>query len=275
VAAVSALAVLDFSGTLSIAAVGFAAPERIAAELRRSGLWALGLDSPELFWERLVNPTWQEGSTTTSGYTAVIGDAVSALLAARGDRTPRDVIDRCVRAFAGRYLAASTVAPQWRGFLQRLTRRDGVGIVVATDHYAEATGHITAELAALGLDGAAVGQVRDPSRQIAVANSADLGCHKSSEPYWRAVAAALGVRAPSRVVLIDDFGANEAHGDAYAKPARVRQRRSDTCAVLSSAFGVVPDVFAFEPTSGATAVDVQARVDDAERFTMSLLSMSS
>jgi hypothetical protein len=272
-AAPDALVVVDFSGTLSIAAVRFAAPERLAAELHRTGLGALGVDSPELFWERLVNPTWHEGSTTARGYTAVMGDATASLLAASGRRPPRDIIDRCVRAFAARYFAGSGIAPQWRGFLERLRRRDDVGTVVATDHYAEATAHIAAELDSLGLEGVAVARLREPSRQVAIANSADLGCHKSSGPYWRAVAAAVG--APSRVTLIDDFGANEAHGDAHADAARVRRRRADTCAVLSSAFGVTPDAYAFVLSPDATTDDIRARVDDAERFTMSVLSIPS
>lgn len=275
-AAGTPLVVLDFSGTLSRDAVHFAAPDRIGAELRRSGLSALGIDSPELFWEELVAPTWQEGSTTTRGYTAVLTAAAIEVLEARGHDPRRDTVRRCVRAFAERYFACSTIAPQWRGYLQRLTHRDDVVVVVvATDHYAEATAHITAQLARLGVNGAPVARHHAASRSVVVANSADLGCHKSSAQYWHTIVRALHPAAVSRVALIDDFGANEARGDAYAVAERVRQRRATTSALLMSVFGVPSDVYPFVARTDATTDDMVDLVAGAERFTMNVLSTPS
>ncbi|HSK97271.1 MAG TPA: hypothetical protein VK891_11685, partial [Euzebyales bacterium] len=171
------LIVLDFSGTLSLDAVRFAAPDRIGTELARSGLEALGI-SPELFWQRLVAPTWYDASTTTRGYVEAVSAAASQVLRARGRDVPRDTVRRCVRTLADRYFAGSTIAAQWWDCLRQLAARDDAVVVVATDHYAEATAHITAELATLGLDGTPVthgGPARD---RVLIANSADLGHHK-------------------------------------------------------------------------------------------------
>jgi hypothetical protein len=271
----TALVVLDFSGTLSIAAVRFAAPDRIDAELRRSGLWALGIDSPELFWERLIDPTWSEGSTTTRGYTAVLATVAAEVLHERGRSSAPEAIRRCVSAFADRYLACSTIAPQWRGFLQRLSARDDAAVVVATEHYAEATGHITAELARIGARGVPVTQHRSGSREVLVANSAELGCDKSSARYWQLIHRALAPATVSRVVVIDDFGANEAPGDPYAEGERVRRRRAAMTDVLTSVFRVPPDVYPFVVRTDASPADLADLVARAERFTMNVLSSHS
>jgi hypothetical protein len=268
----TALVVLDFSGTLSLDAVRFAAPDRIAAELRDAGLWSLGIDSAPLFWDRVIRPSWQHGSTTTTGYLTVLSDAVAEVLRTRRQDVPRETIERCVGAFAVRYFACSTIAPQWRGCLKRLTGRDGTTVVVATDHYAEATAHISAELATLDISSGpvAAGVAEEP--RVAVANSADLGWHKASARYWQAVASALGLHPISRLVLIDDFGANEAAGDTYADPARVARRHAGASALLSEVFAVDPDVYPFTLQPDVTAGDIQRMVDDAERFTMNVLS---
>jgi hypothetical protein len=289
------LVVLDFSGTLSLDAVRFAAPDRIAAELRDAGLWSLGIDSVPLFWDRVIHPSWQRGSTTSTGYLTVLADAVAEVLRTRRDDVARETIERCVGAFAVRYFACSTIAPQWRGYLKRLAVHDATTLVVATDHYAEATAHISAELATLGITSAPVAGGAAEEPRIAVANSADLGCHKTSTRYWQTVARALGrhprVRAAtqsrsvgepasgdltvSRLVLIDDFGANEAFGDTYADPARVARRHAGASTVLSEVFAVDPDVYPFTLPPDATAGDIQRMVDDAERFTMNVLSRPS
>ena len=60
--------VLDYSGTLSIGAVLFSTPERLAEALRQSGLANLGVTTPAAFWDQIVNPTWEKGSTTSAGY---------------------------------------------------------------------------------------------------------------------------------------------------------------------------------------------------------------
>jgi hypothetical protein len=272
---VTTLVVLDFSGTLSLDMVRFAAPDRIGAELRRSGLEALGIDSPELFWERLVTPTWGEASTTTRGYAEVLTDEVSRVLRAHGRDARADAIQRSVRAFVDRYLACSTIAPQWQGCLRRLADHADAAPVVATDHYAEATARIVAEMARLGVPGAPAGSSGVAAGAVTVANSADLGCHKTSARYWRAVGHALRPSEISRVVLVDDFGANEAPGDVYADATRVQQRHADTIAALTSVFAVAPHVYPFVLPDAATSDDVAGLVAGAEGFTMNILSRPS
>ena len=137
-----ALAVLDFSGTLSPGAAGFAADDRIAAELRRSGLAALGFADPADFWHVLVNPTWERGSTSRIGYVPVLTDAAAAHVGRRGDGVDRVAIARAVRRFADRYLTASAIAHPWHRWLRQLDALTDVRVVVATDHYAEATDRI-------------------------------------------------------------------------------------------------------------------------------------
>lgn len=286
-AAPRALVVLDFSGTLSVAAPRFGAPDAIAARLRACGLWDLGIDSVELFWQRLVDPTWERGSTTAAGYAEVLAGAAAEVLRERGRDVGADDVLRCVTALRDQYFAAATIAPQWRGFLQRLRTVDDTGIVVATDHYADATAHIGGELAALGVPAApvtratdgrspapvAVGTSTPPgSARVAIANSADIGAHKASAQFWHTVRRTLGPGRVHRMVMIDDFGANEPGSDSYADPVRVRRRRAATFDVLSSVFAVDPEVYPFVLPPGADAADIAARVGDAERTTMTVLS---
>lgn len=270
-----ALVVLDFSGTLSPDAVRFAAPDRIVEELRRAGLWELGIDSTALFWEQVIDPSWHEGSTTTTSYLAVLSDAVAEVLRTRDRDVAREIIERCVGAFAVRYFACSTIAPQWRGYLTRVIGRGDTTVVVATDHYAEATAHIGAELATLGIASAPISDSLTDEPRVAVANSADLGCHKATARYWQAIGRTLGPHPVSCLVLIDDFGANEATGDTYADPAQVARRHAGASALLSEVFAVDPDVYPFTLPPEATASDIQRMVDDAERFTMNVLSRPS
>ena len=263
--------VLDFSGTLSVEGPQFAAPETLADRLRDSGLWELGIDDPRLFWERLVHPTWHRGSTTTDGYAAVLAGAAAGVLHERGRDVPPATIELAAAAFAGHYFAHSPIAPQWHGCLRRLHDRDHLTLVVATDHYAEATAHITAELTALGLDGASVTQACAPG-QLLIANSADIGHHKTTAEFWKPVHGALDHDDVAALVLIDDFGANEADAAGYADRERIRRRSRATRAALSAVFGVAPHVVSFVLPPNATPDDVTAMVTAAERSTMTVLS---
>ncbi len=266
-----AVVVLDFSGTLSVAAPQFAAPGTLAARLRDSGLWELGIDSPRLFWERLVNPTWQRGSTTTDGYATVLTGAAAGVLHERGRDVPPATIELAAAAFAGHYFAHSPIAPQWHAFLRRLHDLDHVTPVIATDHYAEATAHITAELASLGLDGTPVTHASTPG-QLLIANSADIGHHKTTEQFWAPVRDALGHDGRAPLVLIDDFGANEADAAGYADRERIRRRSRATRAALAGVFGVTPHVVSFVLPPNATEDDIAGMVAAAERSTMTVLS---
>lgn len=241
------LAVLDFSGTLSPGAARFAAPDRIADELRRSGLADLGFADPDDFWRVLVNPTWARGSTTRAGYVTVLTDAAVAHLHRRGGRdVDRGAVHIAVRRFAARYLAASAIAPAWRPWLRRLAGRPGTAVVVATDHYAEATARILDELVVAGVTAVALpvgapaptedhgdAPTVDPGA-VVVANSADLGHHKQTRPFWDRVAGAVGPVA--RVAVVDDFGAAEPGADAYADRDRIAARRATTVGLLADVF---------------------------------------
>lgn len=249
VGTVDGLAVLDFSGTLSLGAARFAAPARLSDELRRSGLADLGIASPEAFWDALVNPTWDRGSTTTEGYVTVLATAAVAHLRERGTAVDGATVRSIVQRFADRYFAASTIDDAWRPWLHRLVDLPRTAVVVATDHYAEATAHIVGQLAHLDVDAVTVrpdtpGSNADPpagpsdapglERAVLVANSADIGHHKQSSAFWSPVVDVLGTR--DRVAVIDDFGANEAEADAYAHDARVQRRRQATTSLLADVF---------------------------------------
>lgn len=266
----AALVAFDFSGTLTIAGPQFAADDVLADRLREAGLWELGIDSAELFWQRLVAPTWQRGSTTADGYASVLAGAAAGVLHERGRDVPPATIERATAAFAGRYFAHSVIAPQWDGFLQRLRAMSQVAVVIATDHYAEATAHITAELAARGVDAAPVAGATHVPAQILIANSADLGHVKATPDFWRPVRQAVG--AVERLVLVDDFGVNEQLSDAYADREQVRRRRRATTAALQEVFGHAPHLVPFVLPPRCDHVEIAQRVDTAERSTMSALS---
>lgn len=270
---VRALVVLDFSGTLSVAAARFSAPERLSAELERCGLAALGIDTPEVFWARLVNPTWRRGSMTRTGYVTVLTAAALDLLGERGQAADAKVVRDSVRRFADRYFAASTIAASWTPWLLRLVAQPDAVVMVATDHYAEATGHIIDQIAANGLTAAAMANAtRAPAAQIVVANSADVGHHKTDRGFWDVVAQVVG--AVDRVVVIDDFGANEQDADAYGMQEQVTRRRLTTTELLSATFSAPVTALPFVLDNCADAA-LRRRVDDAGGTTMSILSKAS
>jgi predicted nucleic acid-binding protein len=260
------LAVLDFSGTLSPGAAGFAADSRIADELRHSGLAELGFAAPTDFWEVLVNPTWERGSTTRDGYVTVLADAAVAHLAARGG-VDHAAVARAVRRFADRYLAASTIAHPWHRWLRRLDTLGDVRVVVATDHYAEATGRIVDELAAAGVTASPVGAPDGDRGATAtlVANSADLGHHKQDRPFWEIVARTVG--RVERAAVVDDFGAAEPGADAYANDDRVDRRRAATTGLLAAVFDAAVTTVPCAPADAADA----ATVDRAGRTVLEAL----
>ncbi|HEX6255934.1 MAG TPA: hypothetical protein VFZ70_09005 [Euzebyales bacterium] len=251
-----ALAVLDFSGTLSPGAAGFAADDRIAAELRRSGLAALGFADPADFWHVLVNPTWERGSTSRIGYVTVLTDAAAAHLGRRGDGVDRVAIARAVRRFADRYLTASAIAHPWHRWLRQLDALTDVRVVVATDHYAEATDRIVDELSAAGVTASSIAATAhdDGGTTTLVANSADLGHHKQDRHFWEIVARTVG--PVCRLAVADDFGAAEPGADAYAQDERVGQRRATTTALLAAVFDADVTTVRCAPTDAADATTV-------------------
>lgn len=265
-----AVVVLDFSGTLSVAAARFAAPERLTGELERSGLAALGIDTVDVFWERLVNPTWERGSTTSAGYVTVLTAAAVELLRERGEHVEPAAVGACVERFADRYFASSTIAAPWMPWLRQIVGVPGAHVVVATDHYREASGHIVSQLARHGLSARAV---TDPigarEDRVLVATSADIGHHKADRGFWDPVVQTVG--AVDAVVVIDDFGANEQQADAYAAQRQVAHRQRAMTELLSVRFGAPVTTVPFVLDDDGDA-DLGRRVDEVGETTMSVLS---
>lgn len=232
------LIIFDFSGTLSHEAPQFAAPESLMRELTASGLAAFGVDSPRTFWEELVNPTWIEGSTTAAGYKKVLQDRIIAALHPDLPPDGRVRLAAAVAAFADRYFSHSRIDARWAPFLTQLQDDPSVMAVIATDHYAEATDCLLKFLGEWQIRAAAFrGAIpipRPPS--FIVANSADLGVHKSDPAFWQILKKGLYLSPIHHILLIDDFGGNEQAQDGYSDPRKVDARMRQTVRTLESVF---------------------------------------
>lgn len=264
------LVILDFSGTLCLAAPRFAAPDALRDKLEKCGLAALGV-TPDLFWSELVNPTWTEGSTTRAGYRRVLTERLAALKprASRGD------IDRAVSRFSDSYFRANIVDPLWTAFLRTCVRQAGLATVIATDHYVEATDAILNSLAGLGIPARPITEsASPPARQaIRVANSADLGAHKSDLPFWNNVRLALECEEWKGVLLVDDFGINEPEGDAYGEREKIDRRRAETTARLGEVFQATVSCYFFslrpaaaDPAGNPAAARIAGALEALEGF---------
>jgi len=231
------LVIFDYSGTLSPDAVRFAEDDNLTEELERSGLAALGVADPETFWNETVNPTWEEGSTTPIGYREAIFRRIKE---AFSPAVPDDQIRLSAARFIDSYLTHSPVDGLWRPILKKLGEQPSVITVIATDHYAEATGYIVRHLGEMGagampLKDAPGASVSSP---FIVANSADMGAHKADRLFWETIKGPLGLDALRSVLIIDDFGFNEEAGDSYADRQKVDGRKGATLALLEGVFGV-------------------------------------
>ncbi|NLA25925.1 MAG: hypothetical protein GX878_00870 [Firmicutes bacterium] len=236
----SNVAVLDFSGTLSPGAAHFGQAEILQQALQDSGLTGLGLDGPT-FWNKVINPAWQEGSTTARGYSRLLCEGVLRLATARGKIPDEEAVSTAASLFTAYYLDYSTIHPRWFPLLKQLVQRKIT--VVATDHYAEATGHIIRQLKGAGLHAAPALYAR--SGHILVANSADLGAHKESPSFWKALRHTIKEAAPSSLLLVDDFGYNEQREDNYSRAEMVFARRTRTVAAIELSWHIPVSVFPF------------------------------
>jgi hypothetical protein len=249
------LLIFDYSGTLSLEAPRFGEPENLLRALAESGLAALGVSTPDIFWERIVNPTWVEGSTTQAGYKRVMAERIADLRLAPG--ASAEEIAAAASRFVDRYLEHSRIETDWRPLLTRLSENPDVRVIVATDHYAEATGRIMAELGAWGIPAAKIGTTPAcspagksgalPCRHpFLIANSADLGSWKVDAAFWETVKAKIGQDKLDRLVVVEDFGFNEAAGDGYGgEAAKIARRREQTRATLREVFGVEAEIIPF------------------------------
>lgn len=253
------LIIFDYSGTLSLAAAAFSRPDSLMQHLQISGLFKLGVDSASLFWE-IVNATWLEGSTTRRGYKRVMQERIAELFPEKAIVNQRE-ISRAAGNFVEAYFDHSGIDENWRLILQQLWSDKSVDVVIATDHYAEATEAIIKNLGQWNIP--AIPLSADVKRNFAVANSADLGMHKDQQQFWQTVQNVLWQNY-SRVLLVDDFGQNEQEGDAYGNPVKVSERRKMTVQLLRTVFASDVESISFavndENISGSIA-DTSAIID--------------
>ena len=239
--------IFDYSGVLSLEAPRFGRPDNLVRALEESGLAALGVATPEIFWENIVNPTWIEGSTTATGYARVMAERIAALSLAPD--APKSEIETAASRFVAKYLAFSRIDPRWRPVLARLSEHPAAFTVIATDHYAEATGKIIGYLNSWGIPGRKIGTGEEspslPASKFVVANSADIGVWKADRRFWEILKSQLPLTAVRRILLIDDFGLNEESGDSYGVRAKVLARQEKTIANLEETFQAVVGVAPF------------------------------
>jgi hypothetical protein len=237
------LLIFDYSGTLSIEMPRFARPGNLRRALTESGLAAFGVTSPGIFWEGIVNPTWVEGSTTQASYKRVMAERIAALGLAPGASAGE--IAAAVSRFVASYLDHSRIEPDWRPLLARLSEKPDVGVIVATDHYAEATGRIIDALGAWGIPAVKIGAAPN-HHAFLIANSADLGAWKADAAFWETLKAKLRQDKVERLLVVDDFGFNEAAGDAYrGEQTRIAARKERTREMLRKVFQVEAEIIPF------------------------------
>ncbi len=237
------LVIFDFSGTLSLGAVLFGKDKTIRQALKNSGLKDLGIEEPAKLWNDLVEPTWEEGSTTTSGYVDVLTRQAEQLLCGGENGTDPGEIRKAASHFVNAYFSYSLIDPRWEPAFQFLNSRTDTDTVIATDHYAEATEHIISELYKIDLKAAPL-DLALRQEKFFVANSADLGCRKSTGEFWTILKDYLGPGVYDQILVVDDFGFNEQE-DFYGGKTKALDRRAKVTALLKEVFEIEPHVFPF------------------------------
>ena len=200
------LVIFDYSGTLSLASVLFGRPDNLMVQLKESGLYDLGIKNLDFFWREIVAPTWEEGSTTGIGYAGMIEKRLRERFpdSNRDDRKTRAAAARFVRS----YLDNSAPDPAWIPLLRRLTSRRETAVIIATDHYAEATAAILRFLESLNVPAiSAPAAFQSPGawNRLVVANSADLGFPKGDRRFWEILKGRLSLATARRILYVDDF----------------------------------------------------------------------
>jgi hypothetical protein len=242
------LILLDFSGTLSIEAVNFGQKGTLFPYLEESGLVELGVASEEFFWREIVTPTWQEGSTTRRGYINILTERITALRRSNPQTEGNANVKRAVSLFMASYFTCCRIDETWKSMLQSLRNAPFTRVAVATDHYAEATAMIIKRMADWNIETIPLEKaVKGAENPLIVANSADIGFHKIDSRFWRAFHEQLFPPGHQeiKVLLVDDFGANEASGDHYGNDAQVTARKEKTRQALEEVWGKSVDVYPF------------------------------
>ncbi len=264
------LVIFDYSGTLSLEAPRFARRANLLSALAESGLARLGVATPELFWGEIVGPTWTLGSTTDVGYKRALTERIKALGIAPAFADAE--IAASSSRFVDLYLDCSRIDPLWRPMLENLAGNPAVCVVIATDHYAEATETIIHHLCSWNIPARKAGEEAEPRFPFFIANSADIGFRKSDRRFWEAVQLQLAITSIRSILIIDDFGFNEAKGDRYRERAGVEARQNETVASVSEIFQTSVAVMPFfltgeeQERKEAGARRIAETVREIERF---------
>jgi len=262
------LVIFDYSGTLSLEAPRFGRSENLMQALAESGLFAFGVTTPDIFWGKIVNPTWIEGSTTTIGYKRVMAERIAALCLAPGAAVAG--ITAAASRFVVSYLDHSRIDPLWRPLLAKLADFSGAAVVIATDHYAEATGTIIRYLNSWDIPARKAGEEAEPRFPILIANSADIGFWKADRRFWEVLKSRFLPETVRSVLIVDDFGFNEEQGDRYAEWARIEARQAKTFTVLGEVFQAGVEIIPFflkdSERDDATALRIAETGQQIERF---------
>ncbi len=260
------LIILDYSGTLSRDAALFARSEDLMKHLEDSGLKDLGIDKPEKYWEDIVNPTWLEGSTTSAGYKKVMEERLTAILiqnlfiikpVLEATEIPYTHIVDTVSLFVENYFKYSRIDRCWEPILYKMHQCPSIRTIIATDHYAEATGFIIHFLQELQIHAISAKEDSILSHAVAfiIANSADIGVHKADRRFWEILKSSPKMEKIRHILLIDDFGYNEQRGDHYGDFRNVNTRRENTVSILQSLFSAEIEVFPFMIDDGQLSND--------------------
>ena len=234
------LIIFDYSGTLSLEAAAFSRPDSLMQHLQKSGLFELAVNNTALFWE-IINSTWRQGSTTQLGYKTVVQERIAELFPEIAIIKQTE-ISRAVTKFLCAYLDHFQIDECWQKILQKLSADKSVKVIIATDHYAEATETIIQNLEKWDIQATALAS--NIKSNFIVANSADIGVHKAESKFWETLKTLCGIKA-NRILLIDDFGANEQSADAYSQKKEIFQRRQKTISLLESVFSAQVQCFIF------------------------------
>ncbi|MBN2179005.1 MAG: hypothetical protein JW743_06205 [Deltaproteobacteria bacterium] len=238
------LIIFDYSGTLSLGAVLFGRSDNLMEALQECGLTDMGVSGPDVFWESIVIPTWMKGSTTDAGYKEIMKERLRELTSGNISESR---LAEAVSSFVDSYLEHSSIDPRWGRILETIQNHREILTVIATDHYAEATGSIIRHCDGLGIKASPLNNIpSDVGENLyVVANSADLGCHKSDIQFWKTLKSDLKLRKLRRVLIIDDFGFNEQEEDNYGTLQKVEDRKSETIGHLNNVFSTVVDAVPF------------------------------
>jgi hypothetical protein len=262
------LIIFDYSGTLSPGMAEFANPDNLMHHLQESGLFALGIKSAALFWE-IINATWEKGSTTRLGYKKVLHERICELFPEVARSKQREVTN-AVSDFADAYFKHSRIHDHWRPVLEMINNNKSVQVIIATDHYAEATDVIIKNLDTWNIKAAAA--EAGINSNFLIANSADIGAHKVESKFWETIKKKCCISA-NQILLIDDFGANEQRTDAYAQANVISKRRQKTINLLENVFSAQVKYFLFSTPELSVAdlvtkasINISQFINDNRRY---------